>query len=72
MTNTKFLQALLDGQTSIRGDIKDVKKEVKKNGNRIDKLGIQLAELSDDAPTVEEFDDFEKRVGKLEKQVASV
>lgn len=48
--NTKMLQMVLDGQVSI-------KKEIKKNGKRIDKLGQQLAYLED--------------VGKLETQVTS-
>lgn len=72
MSNTKMLQAILDGQASIKDDIKEVKEEVKKNGGRIDKLGMELAELADDAPTVEEFNGLEKRVGRLEKQTASV
>ena len=69
MSDTKLLQAILDGQTSIREEIKDVKKEVKKNRIRIDNLGLQLAQLSDDAPTIEEFDDHDKRITKLENQI---
>ena len=34
---------------------------------RIDKLGLQIAHLEDDAPTIGEFDKLEKRVSKLEK-----
>ena len=67
MSDTKMLQAILDGQTSIKEDIKEVKIEVKKNGQRIDKIGLQLANLEDDAPTIGEFDNLEKRVSKLEK-----
>lgn len=52
MSDTKMLQSLLDGQNSIKENIKEVKKEVKKNGGRIDKLGMQLAELSDDSPNI--------------------
>ena len=70
-----MLQAILDGQVVLRKDLKkDIKRvegKVDKNGERIDKLGLQLAELADDAPTIEEFDDLKKRVGKVEKQVAS-
>lgn len=33
---------------------------------RMDKIGNQLAYLEDDAPAREEFDNLEKRVGKLE------
>jgi len=83
MSDTKMLQALIDGQKAIKEEllekvggvdkkVDEVKKEVVNNGKRIDKIGLELAELSDDAPTVEEFDELEKRVGKVEKQVASV
>ena len=68
-----MLQAIISGQAQIREDIKAVHEEVKentegieKNEKRIDKLGIQLSELSDDSPTIEEFDGFEKRVTTLE------
>ena len=69
MADTKMLQAILDGQTTIKEDIKEVKEEVKKNGERIDKLGMQLAELEDDAPTIDEFEKLEKRVSTLELQM---
>ncbi len=39
---------------------------------RIDKIGLAVARLEDDAPTVEEFDKLEKRVIKVEQKVASV
>ncbi|MEK7061421.1 MAG: hypothetical protein AAB954_02050 [Patescibacteria group bacterium] len=68
--DTKILQLLVDGQRLIRQDIKQLEKKVddgfQKTTVRIDKLGVQLAELSDDAPTIEEFDNLEKRVTKLE------
>jgi len=54
--DTKILQSILDGQTLIRTDIKEVKEEAKKTEERltgrIDKLGMQLANLEDDAPTI--------------------
>ena len=69
-SDTKMLQMLLDGQSSIKKDLKRVEKnlgdKIDTNGKRIDKLGMQLANLEDDAPTIEEFDDLEKRVTKLE------
>lgn len=71
MADNKILQAILDGQVSIREDIKRVERKVEENGQRIDKLGLQVAHLEDDAPTIEEFDHLEKRVGKLEKHFAS-
>lgn len=72
MSDTKILQSILDGQVSIRKDIKEVKVELKKTETRlttrIDKLGLQIANLEDDSPTIEEFDKLDKRVSKLEHQ----
>ncbi len=76
MSDTKLIQAVLDKVTKLDEKVdkgfKGLKGEIVNNRNRIDKLGLQLAELADDASTVEEFDNLEKRVGKLEKQPASV
>lgn len=73
MSDSKILQAILDGQNGIRADIRRVEDKLsqteKRLAERIDKLGIQLAELSDDAPTIDEFDKLEKRVTKLESQI---
>jgi hypothetical protein len=44
----------------------------KKLTKRINKIGLQVASLEDDAPTIEEFDKLEKRVTKLEPSSASV
>lgn len=75
MSDTKVLQSILDGQVSIRNDIKRVKKKVgkveKNLAERIDKLGSQLAYLEDDAPTREENEALDKRVSKLETQIVS-
>jgi archaellum component FlaC len=75
MADSKVLQAILDGQVEIREDLKGFKDEVFKRFNgvedRIDKLGLQIANLEDDAPTIEEFNGLEKRVKKLEVQFAS-
>jgi uncharacterized phage infection (PIP) family protein YhgE len=75
MSNTKILQALLDGQSEIKDEIKEVKEDLKKTDNkltkRIDNLGLQLAELADDAPTREEHEKLEGRMENLEKQVVS-
>lgn len=68
MSDTKILQSLLEGQSLIRKDIKEVKESLTE---RIDKLGLQIASLEDDAPTIKEFDNLDKRVRRLEKQVAS-
>lgn len=72
MTDSKVLQALLDGQNDIKENLKSVEKrvnEVEKNlESRIDNLGMDLANLADDAPTRNEFEILEKKVEKLEKQ----
>lgn len=78
MDNTqKMLQAIINGQSTFRQEVlskidkldaKLTKKidQVEENlTNRMDKLGKQLAYLEDDAPTREEFDDLEKRVGYI-------
>jgi len=75
--DNKILQSILDSQILIRKDIKEVKEEAKKTEERltgrINKLGMQLAILEDDAPTIDEFDGLEKRVTKLEHpQFASI
>jgi len=41
-------------------DLKKVDERFDKTDKRIDKLGIQLAELEEDAPTIEEFGDLKK------------
>ena len=72
MSDTKMLQAILDGQSAIKEELKsDIKRleekvdknteAIERNGERIDKLGIQLSELADDAPTVDEFEKLEKK-----------
>ncbi|MFH1970945.1 MAG: hypothetical protein ABIJ05_00980 [Patescibacteria group bacterium] len=76
MSDTKLIQTVLDKVTKIDGKVdrgfKDIKKEVINNRKRIGRLGLDLAELQDNTPTIEEFDNLKKRVGKLEKTVASV
>lgn len=75
MADTKILQAILDGQVSIKEGLKRLEERVEKLevnlGGRIDNLGLQIAALEDDAPTISEFGQFEKRVDKLEKHFAS-
>ena len=73
MSDTKMLQAILDKVKSVSGKVDEVKKEViitRKNlTERIDKMGLQLARLEDDAPTVDEFEKLVRRVTKLENRV---
>ncbi len=75
MTDTKILQAILDGLNRISEDLKGFKDEVYKRfdrvDERIDKLGLKIANLEDDAPTNEEFEHLTKRVDKLERVTAS-
>ena len=71
-----MLQMVLDGQTGIRKDIKGLEErlgeKIDKNTQRIDKLGLQIANLEDDTPTIEEFDKLVVRVKKVEVKVASI
>ena len=57
VSDSKILQAILDGQTSIRGDIKRMEKKVddgfEKVNGRLDKIGLNVARLEDDTPTVD-------------------
>jgi chromosome segregation ATPase len=50
---------------------KKIDKVEKNLTGRIDKIGLQLANLEDDAPTRDEHDDLEKRVEKVEQTIAS-
>lgn len=72
MTNNKMLQILIDGQVKIREEIKDLKKEIRGVGKRVDVLGASLAYLEDDSPTNEDFNKLEKRVIKNERKIASL
>jgi hypothetical protein len=49
----------------------ELEKKVEKNGTRIDKLGISLASLEDDAPTRSEFRKLQKKVSRIELKIAS-
>ncbi|QQG41660.1 MAG: hypothetical protein HYV90_05930 [Candidatus Woesebacteria bacterium] len=73
MSDAKMLQLLLDGQTSIKKELREGFKSVglrfDEVDKRIDKLGLQIARLEDDAPTVEEFEDLEKKVVKIQKNL---
>lgn len=74
MTQMQILKIILDKVSYIEQKITHVEQkldeninETKENGERITKLGLQLAELEDDAPTVDEFGLLEERVAKLER-----
>ena len=83
MSDTKLIQAVLDKVSSIDKRVFTLDKKVddgfkhtnrrideveKKLTERIDKVGLHLARLEDDSPTIEEFDKVDKRVSKLENQ----
>lgn len=68
----KMLKMIITGQSVMKSDLiteirkvdkkveelrEETRKGFKKVDERIDKLGFQIANLEDDAPTVEEFDD---------------
>jgi hypothetical protein len=80
----KMLRTIINGQSALKqeilGEIRKVDKKVdevkvalkkteERLTRRIDRLGSDLANLQDDAPTVDEFDDLNKRVKKLEGQI---
>lgn len=83
----RMLRAIINGQSAMKSEllgeihkvdkkVDDIKTEMnngfKKVSDRIDKIGLQVAELDEDAPTSEEFDKLEKRVTKVEAKVASI
>jgi chromosome segregation ATPase len=50
----------------------NVDKKLTELTKRVDKIGLTVARLEEDAPTIEEFDKLEARVKKVEVKVASV
>lgn len=76
MSGSKLLQAILDKVSSVDKKVdkgfKIMNKRMDKTDKRIDKLGLQIARIEDDAPTIEEFDDLEKRVSTIEQHTTSV
>ena len=81
MSDTKLLQAILDKVTGVDKKVTTVEKKMddgfKRIDDRFDKtdkriytLGLQIARLEDDSPTIEEFDKLAKRVTKLENPVS--
>lgn len=83
VNDRKILQGVVSGIGQIHEELKLVRKEMKdgdeklreemkegfeKVNSRLDKLGFSLAELEDDAPTREEFDELSERVDKIQHQ----
>ena len=73
MANNKLLQSVLDKVSLIDRKLdqgfKDVNKRFDETDKRIDKIGLQVANLEDDTPTIEEYSTLGKRVSKLEHQI---
>lgn len=80
MTDTKMLQAIASSISLVREDIKRLDNKIdnldKKLSDKIDKvdarvtkLGLNLAQLEDDAPTRAEHNHLSKRVTKIEKKL---
>ena len=88
MDNTqKMLRTIINGQSAMKSEllvkIDGVHKEVqelkeetklgfKEVNKRIDKIGLQVAKVEDDAPTWEDFDKLEKKVIVVEQKVATI
>ena len=82
----KILRTIMNGQSSMKSELlgKMTKLEKKVDDGfekvnerfndaikRIDKIGLQVAKLEDDAPTVEEFDNLVKKVEKVQQSLTS-
>ena len=78
-SDTKMLQILIDGQvsirkemrdgqTSIKNQVSDLEKKVDKGFKEVNKrlgvIGADVAHLQDDTPTIKEFDALKKKVDK--------
>ena len=76
----KMLRAIINGQSAMKSELlaeikkvrdelnefrQETKYELKKTNKRIDTIGLQLANLEDDAPTREEFEELQTSVAKL-------
>lgn len=70
--NTKTLHLIIKKLDKIDSRLDTIEYAVTKNGERIDKLGVHLAEVDDDAPSSEEFQELDNRVTKLESDFAAM
>ncbi len=74
----KMFQLLVNGQSVMKSDllmaIQKLDKKIdgveERLTERIDKIGMQIANLKDDTPTRDEFDDLEIKVTKIEQILA--
>lgn len=82
-----MLIAVLNGQSALKTELlteirkvdsrslgleKEMREGFSKITESLDRQGAQLAYLEDDTPTRKELDKLEKRVQKVERQLASV
>ena len=69
-------QEVVSEMAKLRNDLEGLKKKTdngfKSTHERLDKLGMQLAFLEDDAPTREEHDALENRVKTLDQQTTLI
>jgi len=72
----KMLAALMNGQSSMKQELKKDIQEVRDiamgNSKKIDGLHESLRYLEDDTPTKKEYKNLEKRVNKIETKVATL
>ena len=69
---TELLGEIKKLDKKIEKGIEEVKMEIEENRKRIDKIGLQVANLEDDAPTIKEFDKLDVRVTNLEQRAISI
>jgi len=73
-SDTKMLQSILDKVSlvdrKVDNGFNNVTEQFGKTNKRIDKLGLQLANLEDDTPTIKEFEGLEQKVVKVQKHLA--
>lgn len=87
MNNSQLFRALVNSQSTMKSEllseIKKVDKKVelvrddlvkieKNLTERIDKIGLQVARLEDDTPTIEDFNDVSSKVDQLQQNFLTV
>lgn len=72
-SDTKMLQSILDKISSVDKKVDrgftGVNGRIDETNKRLDKLGLQLVNLEDDAPTIEEFEKLEQKVVKIQNKL---
>ena len=66
----------ISGQTSIKNQVSGLEKKMDEGfdevNKRLDTIGADVAQLQDDTPTIEEFDDLKKRVDKYHPETEAL